>query len=723
MQKVGRVTIPGQEGMDEEIKELVKKWGADAIRNSDGTELPESLTQLTDKVYATYKLCRNDQEWAKAHPEELQQIYVMSDHHTATSDYLEISIMDGFYDKQLKVNTHDDPKEWWEVIDRTSGQVIQTHQWNYDKKSGFVKICEAKPWHDYTVNFLAYIIWDPVHHFNHRSNQWTTPAQMPYDMRHPKTREHVLDFLEKWLQSNSHVDVVRFTTFFYNFTLVFNEERQQKYVDWFGYSASVSPRAILEFEEEYGYRLCSEDFIDLGYHNSTFRVPSKRFLDWMDFQQRSVAKWIKECVDLCHEYGKEAMMFLGDHWIGSEPYGKYLSETGLDAVVGSVGSGATTRMISDIPCVNYTEGRFLPYFFPQDFSEGAEPEKVALQNWLQARRAILRSPLNRMGYGGYLGIAAKHDGFMTLVENLCNEFRNIHEKMQGCKAYTPTFKVAILNAWGKERSWMTNMVTHAKWYREIYSYVGVIESLSGMAIDIEFICFKDIEENGIDKEVGVIINAGEAGTSWSGGDNWINTDIVEKIRQWVHDGGGFIGIGEPTACHHGGRYFQLADVLGVDREIGYTLGHTKYDKVYEGQHFILEDKKRNMDFGESKKSVRQVGRNVKTLAIDQQDTLLAVNEFGKGRSVYMTGLPYSSENTRLLLRSIYWVASQETEMYKWYTSDIRTECAYYEATGYVAIINNANEEVNTILYKDKEESLHIHLEPNGIRWIAIQDIK
>lgn len=40
-------------------------------------------------------------------------------------------------------------------------------------------------------------------------------------------------------------------------------------------------------------------------------------------------------------YGKEAMMFLGDNWIGVEPYGKYFKSIGLDAVVGSVGGGAT----------------------------------------------------------------------------------------------------------------------------------------------------------------------------------------------------------------------------------------------------------------------------------------------------------------------------------------------------------------------------------------------
>lgn len=52
-------------------------------------------------------------------------------------------------------------------------------------------------------------------------------------------------------------------------------------------------------------------------------------------------------------------MFLGDHWIGTEPYGPYFETIGLDAVVGSVGDGVTMRMISDIKGVKYTEGRLL----------------------------------------------------------------------------------------------------------------------------------------------------------------------------------------------------------------------------------------------------------------------------------------------------------------------------------------------------------------------------
>ena len=107
-------------------------------------------------------------------------------------------------------------------------------------------------------------------------------------------------------------------------------------------------------------------------------------------------------VDITHEYGKEAMMFLGDHWIGTEPFMEEFREMGLDAIVGSVGNGSTLRLISDIEGVSYREGRLLPYFFPDTFHEGGEPVKEAKVNWVTARRAILRKPIDRIGYGGYL---------------------------------------------------------------------------------------------------------------------------------------------------------------------------------------------------------------------------------------------------------------------------------------------------------------------------------
>ena len=83
-----------------------------------------------------------------------------------------------------------------------------------------------------------------------------------------------------------------------------------------------------------GYKFRPEFIIDQGYMNNTYRIPSKEFKDFQAFQRREVAKLAKEMVDIVHEYGKEAMMFMGDHWIGMEPFMDEFASIGLDAVVG-----------------------------------------------------------------------------------------------------------------------------------------------------------------------------------------------------------------------------------------------------------------------------------------------------------------------------------------------------------------------------------------------------
>ena len=553
---------------------------------------------------------------------------------------------------------------------------------------------------------------------------------MPYDCRQAKTSVHVKEALKKWIHENPEVDVVRFTTFFYHFTLCFNEVAKEKFVDWFGYSSSVSPLALEQFEKEKGYKLRPEDIVDAGYYNSTFRVPTKQYKDFIDFQCKHVSKMAKELVDLCHENGKEAMMFLGDNWIGTEPYGKYFPSIGLDAVVGSVGNGTTMRMIADIPGVKYTEGRFLPYFFPDVFNETGDPVGEARENWLQARRAILRSPLDRIGYGGYLGLAVKFPEFVEQVEKICDEFREIHETIKGTKAYVAPFKICVLNCWGKLRSWQTQQVAHALWYKEIYSYAGIVECLSGMPVEVEFISFDDILENGIPEDTGVIINAGDAYTAWSGGEYWKNPKLVSMIRKWVHNGGGFIGVGEPTAIHYENKFFQLADVLGVDKEVGFSLSTRKYNEL-NPHHFITEEiGEKAIDFGEGMKGVYGKGDSYQVLRMDfgnchclknnfRGDTTCAVNTYGKGRSVYFAGFPYTPENCRILLRAIYWAASKEDEMKKFYVTNIDTECAAFLEVGKMAVINNTQEEKITDAYINGVKVETLTLAPMEIRWLNI----
>ena len=715
----GRLTLPTDVDMVEETIRLKNLLGADALRDCDGTDMPEALLSQDAKIYATYYTTRKDNAWAEANPEEIQQEYLISDRVTARNTSLRIRLMKGFHTQQLKVNTLDDPKRWWEVMDRTTGEVVPTDRWQYDEAAGEV-IIDTVPYHQYTVSFLAFLIWDPVHMYNFITNDWKdAPHQLTYDVRQPKTQAYVKEKLKHWCTENPRVDVVRFTTFFHQFTLTFDDQKREKYVEWFGYSASVSPYILEQFEKWAGYPFRPEYIVDEGYHNSIFRSPSKEFLDFVKFQQIEVSKLAKELVDIVHSYGKEAMMFLGDHWIGTEPFGERFADIGLDAVVGSVGDGVTLRMISDIQGVNYTEGRLLPYFFPDVFTEGGDPIGEAKDNWLKARRAILRSPVDRIGYGGYLKLASEWPGFIDQIGHVVDEFRQIHRHMQGSKSYTAPFKVAVLNSWGNLRRWMANQVHHALWYREIYSYVGVLEALSGMPLDVEFITFEEMKE-GIDPAIRVIINAGDAYTAFSGGDVWKDPALVCALRRFVDEGGGFIGVGEPTACQYQGRFFQLSDVLGVDRELGFSLSTDKYNELNR-EHFILEDVKGEVDFGAGKSRIYAQGEHYQILNMDGQYSRLVVNAYGQGRSVYFSGLPYSPQNCRILLRAIYYAAHREEEMKKYYVSDVETEIAVFEKTGMLAVINNTQEAKETDLYIEGDLKAKLTLSPMELKWINYKE--
>ena len=75
-------------------------------------------------------------------------------------------------------------------------------------------------------------------------------------------------------------------------------------------------------------------------------------------------------------------------------------------------------------------------------------------------------------------------------------------------------RVAVLNCWGKMRSWGNHMVHHAIYYKQNYSYFGIIEALSGAPFDVSFISFDDIKaDKDLLKKFDVVINVGDADTA------------------------------------------------------------------------------------------------------------------------------------------------------------------------------------------------------------------
>src|SRR5699024_12609737 len=98
MSRKGRVTLPAEEGLEKDIARIVDKWGADAVRDSDGTKIPVNVVSMVDKVYSKYFFTRGDQEWAKANQDEMQHMYLLSDSVTARSENVANDLLHRYFD-------------------------------------------------------------------------------------------------------------------------------------------------------------------------------------------------------------------------------------------------------------------------------------------------------------------------------------------------------------------------------------------------------------------------------------------------------------------------------------------------------------------------------------------------------------------------------------------------------------------------------------------------
>ena len=94
---------------------------------------------------------------------------------------------------------------------------------------------------------------------------------------------------------------------------------------------------------------------------------------------------------------------------------------------------------------------------------------------------------------------------------------------------------------------------------------------------------------------------------------------------------------------------------------------------------------------------------------------MATNDYGNGRSFYITGIPYSAENAKLLYRAILWTAGKENMDKKSYCTNPLTEAHFYGDRH--AITNNTSEEQTTIFFDFDGKETEITLKPYDIKWL------
>ena len=219
--------------------------------------------------------------------------------------------------------------------------------------------------------------------------------------------------------------------------------------------------------------------------------------------------------------------------------------------------------------------------------------------------------------------------------------------------------------------------------------------------------------------ISVLINVGDADTAHTGGKVWEDPEIAAAVKGFVYRGGGLIGVGEPGGHQYQGRYLQLAAPLGVEKETGFTLNYDKYNWEEHRDHFILADcPDHDVDFGEGKKSIYAL-EGTEILIQRDKEVQMAAHEYGQGRGVYISGLPYSFLNNRVLYRAILWAAHAEGELHTWFSDNCNVEVHAYVKNGKYCVVNNTYEPQDTTVYRGDGSSFPLHLEANEIRWYEI----
>lgn len=685
----GSFTLPGEAGFEQLTLELADKWGADVIRDSDGTVLSDEITNAGYGIYSTICIIRDHNEWAKKNQDKLQQSFLMTAPKVATCDSIDISLMEDFFAEQFRVNNSNDSMKYWQVYDRTTEELVDRAKWSYDECSQTVHVTGITPWHNYTVSFMAYRIWEEISMYNHTTNNWDKEHLMQIDPVYPETREYLKDWMENWCKTHPTTTVVRFTSMFYNFVWIWgsSEKNRHLYSDWASYDFTVSPKMLDDFADKYGYQLTAEDFINQGKLHVTHMPGNQKKADWMDFINRFVIDFGKELINIVHNYGKKAYVFYDDSWVGIEPYKPEFKEFGFDGLIKCVFSGYEARLCSGVD-VETHELRLHPYLFPvglggaPTFMEGGNPTLDAKKYWNSVRRALLRAPIDRIGLGGYLHLVQDFPDFVDYIAKISDEFRTLKVLHKAGKPYCCKTKVGVLHYWGSLRSWTLSGHFHETYMHEL---IHINEALSGLPIEVSFLSFEDVKNGALD-HVDVIINAGAATSAWSGGNAWKDADLVEALTKWVYEGGTFIGVNEPSAVAGYDSYFRMAHVLGVDKDIADRVCHGQWSfdvdteaakAVMVKDSFVTEKQKCHLTDGKAE-----------VLFANGNNPLLTRNAFGKGQGIYMSSFEVNNANTKMLLNLILDAGKEATDGY-YLTDNPDMECAFYPESRTLVVINNS----------------------------------
>ena len=159
--------------------------------------------------------------------------------------------------------------------------------------------------------------------------------------------------------------------------------------------------------------------------------------------------------------------------------------------------------------------------------------------------------------------------------------------------------------------------------------------------------------------------------------------------------------------------------------MGLSVLFNKFNAQLHPEHFIMQDVTGPIDYADGTDHVyalpdscvldaKYVGH---APGVNNCHVKMATNNYGNGRSFYLSGLRYNAINTRVLYRALLWCSQKESLLYKCFSSNVETECHYYPQSKRYALVNNTSLEQVTKFYDIDGNSKEYTLKPNQIIWI------
>ena len=300
---------------------------------------------------------------------------------------------------------------------------------------------------------------------------------------------------------------------------------------------------------------------------------------------------------------------------------------------------------------------------------------------------------------------------MDCIAGIADEFRQIRALHASGRPETAAVRVAVVHYWGKLRSWSLSGHFHETYMHDL---IHVNEALSGLPFEVAFLSFEDVKRGAL-KDYDVAVNAGRAGTAWSGGDAWRDPELVTEFMCWTAEGGVFLGVNEPSAAPGFDTFFRLAPVLGVDEDTGSRVCHGRWRFEVESVPGLIPD-------GASlhaRPGVYLTDGTAHVLMAENDAPVLTVHPFGKGCGVYLSEFKISPENTLLLRNLILHYAARSSHPAIFLSDDPYVECAYWPESRMLAVVNDSDVARAAELKRDDGPVVRAELDPFGMTLLRV----